>query len=405
MRTLEDYREIVGDDVLSRLYKRVRRLYGARVLHINSTFFGGGVAEMLTSLVPLMNSVGLDADWRILHGTPDFFNVTKKFHNALQGGAINLTEMKKRLYVQTNEEFASYCKIDHDVVVVHDPQPLPMVRFYKKAQPWVWRCHVDLSDPNSDLWSYLKGFILRYDVMVVSSETYLKEDLPVEQRVFFPAIDPLSTKNEPLSEKTIHKYMKKFNIPLDKPIIAQISRFDKWKDPEGVLEIFRRVREEVDCRLVLCGNMAEDDPEGWSVLERVRRRAGELAANSDVILVVNPAQNNIFVNSLQRTATVIIQKSIREGFGLTVTEAMWKGTPVVASRVGGIPLQIEDGESGYLVDPHDNDAFVEKIVRLLKDPEEREHISRNAVERVRQRFLITRLLGDHLDLYLYLLES
>lgn len=395
-RSVEDYRGIVSDEVISEIYSRERRLYGRSLLHINSTYHGGGVAEILNSLVPLMNDVGLAADWRILHGTPDFFNITKKFHNALQGDSLNLTEMKKRLYVQANEDFATFCHIDGDCVVVHDPQPLPLIKFFKKRQPWVWRCHVDLSNLNWQLWEFLKKFILRYDVVIVSKEEFVRQDLPVRQRVIPPAIDPLSPKNAEIPETTVLKYMRKFGVPLDKPLITQVSRFDKWKDPEGVIEVFKLVKKEVDCRLVLCGSMAPDDPEGQQIFQRVVRKAGQLMKKGDVLLVTS--ENNIFVNALQRKSAIVIQKSIREGFGLSITEALWKGKPVVASSVGGIPLQIKDGENGFLLDPHDNEGFAERIVRLLQNPELSAELGRNARETIREKFLITRLLKDHLDL-------
>ncbi|KPJ65221.1 MAG: glycosyl transferase family 1, partial [Syntrophobacter sp. DG_60] len=235
MHHLKDYRKIVPDEAISAIYKKAKGLYGMRHLHINSTYYGGGVAEILSSLVPLMNNVGIEADWRILHGTPDLFTITKKFHNALQGNSINLTEIKKRLYVEANEDFSTYCHIVHDCVIVHDPQPLPLIKFYKKRQPWVWRCHIDLSNPHRELWEFLKGFILRYDMVIFSSERYKKEGLPVEQRIISPSIDPLSLKNKELSEKDILKYVKKAGIPADKPIITQVSRMDPWKDPEGLL--------------------------------------------------------------------------------------------------------------------------------------------------------------------------
>jgi len=326
MRSLEDYRKIAGDTAISMIHRMASRLYGKRVININSTYQGGGVAEILESLVPLMNDAGLDADWRILHGTPDFFTITKKFHNALQGEPINFTEMKKRLYVQTNENFSTYAHIeDHDCVIIHDPQPLPLIKFYKKRQPWIWRCHVDLSNPSRDLWDYLKNFILRYDAIILSCEEYKKEDLPVQQRIIQPAIDPLDTKNIELSKSDISKYLKKFGVPTDKPLITQISRFDKWKDPVGVVEVFKEVKKKIDCRLVLCGSMATDDPEGMKIYERVQRRVRSLTKSGDVILIT--VENNILVNALQRSSDVIIQKSKREGFGLTVTEALWKGKP------------------------------------------------------------------------------
>jgi len=401
MRTLEDYRDIVGKEVIADIHRRARRLYGVHILHINSTCIGGGVAEILNSFIPLMNDIGVDAGWRLFHGNPDFFTITKKFHNALQGEPINFTEMKKKLYIQANETFSSYTHIDHDCVFIHDPQPLPLVKFYKKKQPWVWRCHVDLSHPNRELWRFLEGFILRYDAMIISDEKYRK-DIPIEQRVIYPTIDPLSPKNKELAPKVIAKYLKKFNIPNDKPIILQVSRFDKWKDPKGVIEVFELVKEEVDCRLVLCGNMATDDPEGALIYDEVKEKAKKWMEKGDIILITY--DNNILVNALQRRSAVVVQKSIREGFGLAVTEALWKEKPVVASNVGGIPLQIKDGESGFLVEPRDTEGFAERILKILKDPELAKGLGKKGKETVRKNFLITRALIDYLDLLCDLLS-
>jgi len=401
MRTLEDYRDIVGKEVIADIHRRARRLYGVHILHINSTCIGGGVAEILNSFIPLMNDIGVDAGWRLFHGNPDFFTITKKFHNALQGEPINFTEMKKKLYIQANETFSSYTHIDHDCVFIHDPQPLPLVKFYKKKQPWVWRCHVDLSHPNRELWRFLEGFILRYDAMIISDEKYRK-DIPIEQRVIYPTIDPLSPKNKELAPKVIAKYLKKFGIPNDKPIILQVSRFDKWKDPKGVIEVFELVKEEVDCRLVLCGNMATDDPEGALIYDEVKEKAKKWMEKGDIILITY--DNNILVNALQRRSAVVVQKSIREGFGLAVTEALWKEKPVVASNVGGIPLQIKDGENGFLVEPRDTEGFAERILKILKDPELAKGLGKKGKETVRKNFLITRALIDYLDLLCDLLS-
>ncbi len=392
----ELYRKIVGDEVIAEIYKKARKLYGKYVLNINSTYQGGGVAEMLSSLVPLMNNTGVDAEWRILHGNPDFFTVTKKFHNALQGAQINLTDLKKKLYTETNGDFAIYTHIKHDAVMIHDPQPLPLITFYKKRQPWIWRCHIDLTAPNPEVWDYLKSFIIRYDTVIVSMENYKRKDLPVEQVVIPPAIDPLTPKNMPLNKETIEKYLAKFRIPTDKPIITQISRFDPWKDPLGVIEVFKRVKEVKDVRLVLCGSMASDDPEGYKIYEEVKKKAKKLIESGDVILLTT--ENNILVNVLQRVSSVIIQKSTREGFGLTVTEALWKGTPVVASNVGGITLQIKDGWNGFLLNPHDYDGFTRKILQILSDKALAEELGKNGIEHVRKNFLITRLLLQHLEL-------
>ena len=396
MRNLDDYREFVGDEVISTIYRKARRLYGKHFLQINSTYYGGGVAEILDCLVPLMNSVGIEADWRILRGSPDLFTITKKFHNALQGDPINLSDIKKQLYIGVNEAFSTYCQIEHDCVIIHDPQPLPLIKFYKKRQPWVWRCHIDLTDPNKKLWDFLKGFILKYDMVIFSSENYKKKDLPVEQRVIVPSIDPLSLKNKDLSEKDISKYVKKAGIPSDKPVITQVSRMDPWKDPEGLLEIFKRVKEKIDCRLVYCYDMALDDPQGIAVYSKVYRKAKKFRERGDVIFVVG--KNQILVNAIQRFSTILVQNSIREGFSLTVTEALWKGKPIVATNVGGIPLQIRNAEEGFLVEPSDKEQFADRIVEILKNPSMAKEMGNKAKERVRKNFLITRLLSDYLDL-------
>jgi trehalose synthase len=394
MRSLEDYHNIVGDKVITCIHKKARKLYHNHILHINSTYQGGGVAEILNSLVPLMNDIGINTGWRIMQGNPDFFQITKKFHNALQGGAINFTEMKRKLYLLANENFSVYTHIDHDCVIIHDPQPLPQIKFYPKRQPWVWRCHVDLSHPNGKLWGFLKNFILRYDLVVISNENYRQKNLPVEQKIVYPAIDPLSHKNMELSEKDINNTLKKFGVPTDKPLIAQVSRFDRWKDPTGVLEVFKLVRKRTDCRLILCGSMAADDPEGWAIYERAHRKAEDFIKSGDVILLTS--ESNILVNALQRVSKVVVQKSLREGFGLTVAEALWKKTPVVASNIGGIPLQIIDGENGFLLDPLDNKGFAERIVQILKSPALVEKMGKKGKEHIRKNFLITRLLSDYL---------
>lgn len=395
-RRLEDYRDIVGDEVIATVYKMARKLYGKHVVHINSTYQGGGVAEMLQTLVPLMNDAGIDAGWRILHGNPDFFTITKKFHNALQGEPINFTLIKKQLYLQANEYFSEYTHIDHDCVIVHDPQPLPLIQFYRKSQPWIWRCHIDLSHPESHLWHYLKRFLLKYDRVIVSNKAYMKQDLPVTHHIIPPAIDPLTPKNVDLPNRVINKTLEKFNIPTDKPLITQISRFDKWKDPLGVLEVFKLVKEKIDCRLILCGSMATDDPEGIEIYQQVREKCKQYLRTLDLILLT--VENDLLVNVLQTVSNVIIQKSIREGFGLTVTEALWKGTPVVASNVGGIPLQIQDGVSGFLFDPTDFKGIANQIVAILENPNLAKQVGENGKEYVRKRFLITRLLCDYLKL-------
>ncbi len=400
---IEEYARFVSDKDMFEIYKAARRLYGRTVVHTNSTYYGGGVAEILSALVPLMNDIGIPTGWRLLRGTPDFFDITKKFHNALQGDPLNLTEIKKKIYIQTNVDFSMYNHIDHDCVIVHDPQPLPSIKFYRKTQPWIWRVHIDLSRPHPKLWDFLKNYILKYDVAIFSSAKYKRKDLPVEQRIIHPAIDPLSTKNMDLSEKTIEKYLKKFNIPTNKPILCQISRFDKWKDPEGVVKIFKRVKEKIDCRLVLCGCMATDDPDSYQTYERLKKNTDNMVKDGDIILITS--ENNILVNSLQRRSAVILQKSLREGFGLTVAEALWKEKPVVASNVGGIPLQIKDEENGFLVEPHNIKGFADRVIEIFKNPKLARQLGKKGRESVAKKFLITRLLWDYLELILDMLHA
>jgi trehalose synthase len=396
MRTMEDYRDIVGDAVITNIYRKARKFYGKRILEINSTYSGGGVAEMLSSFIHLMNDIGIETDWDILHGSPDFFEITKLFHNALQGKSVDLTMNKRNMYLQTNEEFYMYTHINHDLVIVHDPQPLPLIKFYKKRQPWIWRCHIDISNPDKNLWEFLKPYILRYDMAILSNEKYKKDDLPVDQKIIYPAIDPLSTKNIQISEEVIKKTLRKYDVKTDKPLVTQISRYDPWKDPEGVLEVFKLVKEKVDCRLILCGSMATDDPEGLRIYERIKRKANRLIRSGDVVLL--NTENNTLVNSLQRKSAVIVQKSLREGFGLTISEALWKETPVVASNIGGIPIQIINGENGFLVDPYDIKDCANKVITLLQNPDVAKDMGKKGKEMVRKNFLITRLVQDYLDM-------
>ncbi|HUV41806.1 MAG TPA: glycosyltransferase [Sedimentisphaerales bacterium] len=399
MLRLEDFRYIVPDNTLAEIYARARGLYGKRIVHLNATYQGGGVAEILYPLVLLMNDVGINAGWRILHGSQEFFEVTKSFHSALQGAKFNLSERKKRIYMQVNDTFARFTHLEHDCIIVHDPQPMALIRAYRKRQPWIWRCHIDLTDPHRELWDFLKGFLLKYDQVVFSSEKYFKEDLPVDQRLMFPAINPLSAKNRAISDKTISEHLEKAGVPTDKPVITQVSRLDPWKDPEGVIDIFNLVKTKVDCRLVLCYNVASDDPEGLRMYNRVYRKAEKLVQKGDVVFVLG--SNETLVNAIQRFSSVIVQKSTREGFCLSVTEALWKERPVVASNVGGIPIQIEDGRNGYLLDPYDNAGFADRIIYLLKNPVECKSIGEKAKETVQKKFLITRLLSD----YLYMLNA
>ena len=395
-RSVESYIEAAGDDLVSRIHKKARRLYGKHNVHINSTFIGGGVAEVLSTMIPLLNDAGVETGWRTIHATPDFYEITKKLHNAMQGDDIEVSEEERQLYLAVNEDFSSYTHLDQDFVVIHDPQPLPLVRYIRKQQPWIWRCHIDIEQANPAVWRFLKDYMLRYDLVIISCEKYRKPDLPVEQRVIHPAIDPISLKNGPISDTEIAEQLHAAGIENDKPFITQVSRMDPWKDPMGVLDVYRHVRERVDCRLVFCYNLASDDPEGVRIYEEVLEAARADFPEEDVLFVVGT--NAAFVNALQRKAAVVLQKSRREGFCLTVTEALWKGTPVVASNAGGIPEQIVDGENGFLLDPSDNQGFADRVVELLRHPSLARKIGNAGAERVRREFLITRLMADYMDL-------
>lgn len=402
MDVLSEYSEFISKQQMDQIYKKAERLSDKHIVCVSSTYQGGGVAEILDSMVILLNKLGIKTGWRILEGSPDFFNITKKFHDALQGEKINLSKQKKEIYYETNHRFSLFTHIEHDLVIVHDPQPLPLIDFYKRKEPWIFRCHVDLSNPNIEVWNYLKGYIEKYDHLVVSLEKY-KQKLSIPQSVIYPAIDPLTSKNKPVAQKDIDKYMHKYDINTSKPVIAQISRFDKWKDPLGVLDVFELMRKKVDCQIVFLGSLAADDPEGVKIFEKVECRAQKSNYQKDIKLIL--MDNDFLVNCLQRVSSVIIQKSIREGFGLTVSEALFKGTPVVASNVGGIPTQIIDGYNGFLHDPKDTVGFSESILKLLKNETLRKKFGENGREYVKKNFLTTRLIDDWLILYETWLEK
>jgi trehalose synthase len=385
---VEDYEQFVGAEVVERVKEKARPLQNLHVAHVNSTYYGGGVAELLGSLTLLMNSLGIKTGWRVIQGSPDFFSITKKMHNALQGGEINLSELKMQIYEDVVFENAVRNHLDHDRVIVHDPQPLPMVAHYQKKGPWIWRCHIDLTNPNRELWNYLAPFVEKYDAVILTLEEYGRR-LETPQVFFMPAIDPFSIKNKELSEDEIRERLDHYDIPTDLPLVTQVSRFDRWKDPEGVIQAFKLAREEVDATLVLLGNIATDDPEGEKVYQ-------SLLDYQEERIIILAREDTALVNALQSRSAVIVQKSIREGFGLTVTEAMWKGTPVIGGNVGGIRYQIEDGVNGFLVSSIEEAA--QRIVQLLKDEELRERMGQKARETVRKRFLMIRLLEQHLDL-------
>ncbi|HEY0850760.1 MAG TPA: glycosyltransferase [Bradyrhizobium sp.] len=390
LHSLEQYEPLIGAATTERILGKAERLRNMRIAHISSTFYGGGVTEILTPLTLMMNASGIETDWHLVQGTPDFFGCTKKLHNALQGAKIEWSRAEEAVYEEVVFENAMRIHPeDCDAIIVHDPQPLPLIRhFPERDMPWLWQCHVDLSSPHPATWTYLREYVEQYGVAIFSLPEYAQQ-LPLEQRFITPAIDPFSAKNAELSDQEVAECLKYHRIPTDRPLVTQISRFDRWKDPIGVIEAFRKAREQVDCTLVLLGNNASDDPEAHVVLETIR-------SSIDKGIMVLTVDDPLLVNALQRHSAVVLQKSIREGFGLTVAEAMWKGAAVIGGDVGGIRHQITDGENGFLVSSVDEAA--ERIVQVLKDPDLRRRLGQLAKETVREKFLMSRLLEDWLDL-------
>jgi trehalose synthase len=390
LHSLEQYAPLIGANEVERILQKAATIRTQHVVHVSSTFYGGGVTEILTPLTLMMNAIGIETGWRMIQGTPGYFATTKKIHNALQGASASLSDAEKAVYEEVVFENALRMHLDDcDFVAVHDPQPLPLIsHFGGREAPWLWESHVDMSEPDPATWSYLREFVGQYDAAIFSLPEYAC-DLSVNQHFIMPAIDPFSTKNAELTDTVIDETLARYGIPPETPLVVQISRFDRWKDPSGVIEAFRKAREQVDCTLVLCGNNAVDDPEGAVILDTVRG-----AADERVMIIA--ADDPVLVNALQRRAAVVLQKSLREGFGLTVTEAMWKGTVVIGGNVGGIRRQITDGENGFLVETVDQAAA--RIVQVLNDRPLRDRLGARAKETVRKQFLMSRLLEDWFDL-------
>ena len=394
MGRIDEYIPIVGQGNIDDLKSMAGHLAGKKIQNINSTAVGGGVAEILNRMLPLLQELGVAATWDVIKGGAKFFEVTKKFHNALHGQAEEITAGDFTTFLETSQDNIDGMDITGDIVFVHDPQPIALIR--KKTQNrWVWRCHVDVSNPDSVVWNFLRDFIVRYDAAVFSSPEF-SQNLPIKQALISPSIDPLSDKNKELPDDLVASVLEKYNITRDKPIITQVSRFDRLKDPLGVIEAYRQVKKHIDCKLILAGGGATDDPEGVKVYEEVM---DEARSDSDIHVLLLP-QNDIEINALQRASTVIIQKSLKEGFGLTVAEALWKAKPVVASNVGGIPLQITHKYSGLLCHSVEGAAFA--IKQLLNSPEYAERLGKSGKEHIRNNFLITRHLKDYLLLFLSL---
>lgn len=394
MGKIEEYIPIVGQATIDDLRRIGGKLKGKVVQNINSTSVGGGVAEILNRMVPLLKELEVDARWDVIKGGTQFFEVTKKFHNALHGKAEDIKDGDFDIFIETSRRNIDEIDTYGDIVYVHDPQPIAMVE-KRGNNKWIWRCHIDISNPDSEVWGFLREFVVKYDAAVFSSPNFSWK-LPNRQFLISPSIDPLSDKNKDLPQDVIDSVLDKYGIVRDKPIITQISRFDRLKDPVGVISAYKSVRRYIDCQLILAGGGAQDDPEGSKVLEEVRRKA---EGDPDIHILLLP-QDDITVNALQRASTIILQKSLKEGFGLTVAEALWKAKPVVASAVGGIPLQIAHKYSGLLCHSIDGAAF--SIKQLLNSPKYAKKLGENGREHIKNNFLITRHLRDYILLFLSL---
>jgi trehalose synthase len=394
MAKIDEYIPILGQSVIDDLKLLGDKLKDKVVQHINSTPVGGGVAEILNRMVPLLRELGVDTRWDVIKGGEQFFEVTKKFHNALHGRSEEITQSDFEIFMETSQQNLENVNTYGDIVFVHDPQPIALIK-KKAANKWLWRCHVDVSNPNERVWRFLMDFIIQYDSAVFSAPAFSRK-LPIRQFLISPSVDPLSDKNKELPQEIIDSVLRKYNIKKDKAIITQISRFDRLKDPIGVIEAYLQVKKYINCQLVLAGGTAEDDPEGLEVFEEVKEKAKN---DRDIHILLLP-HNDIEVNALQRASDVIVQKSLKEGFGLTVAEALWKAKPVVASNVGGIPLQIKHKYSGLLCHSIEGAAFA--IKQLLNSPEYAKKLGENGREHIRNNFLITRHLRDYMLLFLSL---
>lgn len=396
-RSLASYFNVAPVHILEALDREAERLRGAHILHLNATPYGGGVSELLRSGVPLLADLGLDVEWHVITGDEPFFRVTKAIHNGLQGDARSITEAERDAYLATSARNANLLVDGYDFIVVHDPQPAAVLPLRGKGgAKWVWRCHIETTRPNLETWEFLRGFLCDYDAAVFTLREFVPPDLPIERvAIIPPAIDPLSPKNLPLARITAKQVLDWIGVRLDAPLVTQVSRFDPWKDPLGVIEAYRLAREDVpNLQLALVGSMALDDPEGWDLYRQIQQEA---AGEDAIKLFTNlTGVGNIEVNAFQRLSSLVLQKSIREGFGLVISEALWKGTPVVAGRAGGIPLQMADGTGGVLVDSVN--AAAAAMVELLRDPARADELGRAGRDRVHQHFLLPRLLLNELVL-------
>ncbi|OGO18659.1 MAG: glycosyl transferase family 1 [Chloroflexi bacterium RBG_16_48_7] len=394
---IEDYEAIVGKSTIDELRFVADKLKNKIMQNVNSTFSGGGVAEILDHMIPLLNQLGLDARWDVIRGNAEFFEVTKKFHNALHGNdaAISITPEDYSIFNETSRKNIDELNLKGDIFLIHDPQPIALIAKKKEVGgSWIWRCHIDVSNPDRAVWGYLRKYILQYNAAVFSAPNFAQQ-LPIRQFMISPSIDPVSEKNREISQEIINSVLEKYQLNTDKPIILQVSRFDYLKDPVGVIKAFNIVKKSYDCQLVLAGGTATDDPESTEVIKTTREFADGIP---DVHILEIPPKSDIEINALQRAATIVMQKSIKEGFGLTISEALWKSKPVVASAVGGIPLQIKNKLTGLLC--HSIEGAAVAVKQLLGNPDYASWLGNNGKEHVRQNFLITRHVKDYLLLCL-----
>ena len=396
MVRIEDYTEIVGQPTIEELFQLSKHLEGKRIQNINSTAVGGGVAEILTRVIPLLNQLGVMARWDVIKGNEKFFVVTKKFHNGLHGVPVDVSKEEYEWFLEVNRQNAAEFSFE-DIVFVHDPQPIALIERRKDiGKNWIWRCHIDFSRPDKAIWSFLERYIRQYDAAVFSAPSFARK-LSIPQILISPSIDPLSDKNKDLPAEFVDKIFAQFNIDRSRPVVTQISRFDFLKDPLGVIQAYKLVKQHTDLQLVLAGGGATDDPEGPAIMQQVQEEA---AKDKDIFVLFLPPSSDVEINALQRGSTIILQKSLKEGFGLTVSEALWKGKPTIASAVGGIPLQIAHKYSGILT--HSIEGTSYWIKQLINEPEYAERLGKNGREHIKNNFLITRHIKDYLLLFLSL---
>lgn len=389
---IDSYKGIAPKADIALLQKLGEVFKGKSFLHVNSTREGGGVAEILHRMIPILQSLGIDTRWEVLKGDAKFYDTTKKVHNALQGNEEQFTAGMWAHYAEVNRSNAERLNLDADAVLIHDPQPAPLIE-HKKRGVWIWRCHIDVSNPRIDVWNAIKRYSERYDAAVFSVSKFARS-MPVNEFIIPPSIDPISDKNRELSPEEISETARKFGIPQDRPLLLQVSRFDVFKDPIGVIKAYRMVKKYNDCVLVLAGSPATDDPEGEAVLAEVKEYASD---DPDIIILLLPPFSDKDINALQRLSTVVLQKSLKEGFGLTVSEAMWKQKPVIGGAVGGIPSQVLHGVTGFLSHSVEGAAF--RIRQFLNNPDMARRMGEAGKEYVRNNFLITRQARDYLSVW------